>query len=371
MKKIFVYLFALLLSCCLAFAQAEAAPLTVDDLVAFCDDLLALALTEEPEQGELDEETELYCFDFGSYLLYAAEDTLTADTRVLRADVYGLSDALPALHGVTPGMTLADVLAAFPLDNTDLHGSYEQAALYIDDDGGETLRLGWLFRAGSHVDLVEHELYIATEDAAEYCWAAFSLIDNRVDSVSVRLNAPAEPQQRADALEALSALQEENAYAPYQVQEPQALAREDLFFGPIDFVSANADALIAFLGEPQADTWEELNELNLRILEWEDVTAVLAYDAEKQNNSLMGIQVYGEALEGPRSLHMEDSVDSVLARLPQESRENADAAGVYGLMDAPEDGLRLQYAVPLEDMNAVLSLDFLDGRLILITCAYE
>ena len=363
MKKYIALFFALLLTCCCGLALAEE-PLEAEEVRAFCERALAYALTLEPVEAE-DIGSGFYSFVFDGVALVCTGDTLTEDSDVVYAEVYGGEETLCDARGIVPGSLFEDALAAYPLDNPGLTGAYDEAALYISGVLPDPVRCGILARDGSRPAAIQHSLYTVDGDAAEVWSVGFLFEDGAVDSVYAGVQADTADGVRECVAQA-SALQENRAYSAYRAEEPEPLAREDLLFvnrgGRLDFVGAGEDALTALLGSPEADTWEQEDGAYLRTLEWEGVTAALRYDAQKQNGRLVSLLVYGDALEGPRGLHMNDTIESALDRFPEMAE---------GDLAVGEQSVTAAFTASLEDGGAVaLTLDFVDGLLYVITCAY-
>ena len=375
MKKLFALLFAALLLCCCASALAES-PVTVDELANFWDSLLVSALEQEAVEPEVDEDG-LYVFEFDQITLVCADETLSENSRVQYAELRGGIESLADGRQIDPGSTLRQLLAAYPLDNINLSGSYDEFVLYISGALPDAVQYAVGQREGSHVLQVEHDIITPDGSEAEHCFIGYTLENNIVTHVYSGVLRETLAEAQLD-VEDCASLQEKREYSAYTAQQPEPLAREDLLFagrrGVIDFVGATAADLTGVLGQPDADNWEEANGLFVRTMEWEGVTAALAYDAQKEQNALAALQVYGDALEGPRGVHMNDTVDDVLARFPQEDGDLLYGDGQnapYGLLDVSEDGLYLQFAVQAEELTAVLSLDFVDDALWVITCEYK
>ena len=124
MKKLFALLFAALLACCFASAVAES-PLTVDELTNFWDSLLSSALEQEAVEPEEDEEG-LFVFEFDQITLVTPDETLSKDSRVRYAELRGGMESLTDGREIGPGSALSELLAAYPMDNVNLSGSYDE-----------------------------------------------------------------------------------------------------------------------------------------------------------------------------------------------------------------------------------------------------
>lgn len=370
-KLLFVLVIALLLS--LTALADDAAPLTVDELMGFCDAAVEDVLARAPVTGQ-EAEDGGYVFDYGDLRIYTPDSSFTADSRVTGVELLGENEDLDAPRGVALGSTLYELLPAYPLDNENLAGDYDGVVLYISGLLPGTVNVGYAVRDGARVSLVVYETYTPDGERAEVCGVQYSLEDNTVLSVRVLLNARELSLDDAqEELDVLAALQEKNEYRVYRSDDPTPLAREDLTFGPIDFISATADSMTAALGVAESDTWENDSEGLLRILQWEGIQAIFHYDAQRGNEQLALLDIYGEKLEGPRNLHMNDDIESVLGRFPHENPigvlygdgENAP----YGLLELNDGGASIVYAVEVEEGAVLLSLTFVGDRLADMTCS--
>lgn len=374
MKKIV----SLLIACVLALgclpAFGEDAYLTAEEIQDYCDSLLQTALTLPPVSPEETEDGG-WCFDFGSFALYSEDQALTADSAVILAELLPGEDNLRDMRGIGPGSTAREVLAAYPLDNEDLAGTYEEAVLYINGIAPDTVRVGSIVRNGSHILLIDHTVYTPSDAQMQAASALYTLENNQVVAVQLIPSMETDsPEDMQEEIFRMSELQEQREYSVYRAETPTPLAREDLTFGPIDFLSAVDADLIAVLGAPDSDIWEEEENGYLHTLQWEGVQAILRCDAQKQNAALQYLQIYSERLEGPRCIHMEDSMETVLALFPQEGEGDVlygdgDNAPT-GVVSYGPEAVSVLYAAEAEDDQVALKLDFVDDALWVITCMY-
>lgn len=374
LKRIMPLLIACLLAACSLSALAEDAWLTADEVRAYCADLLNKALALEPVAPQ---EAEIggWRFDYGDFALYSPDEALTAASAVTMAELLPGEETLTDMRGLGPGSDARELLAAYPLQNADLSGRYDEAALYLDGSLPGEAHAGSAVRSGSHLLLAVHRTFTAQAGRVTECSALYTMENNRVTAVQLMPDADAGSLEEArEELDRLAALLEERSYTAYQAETPTPLAREDLTFGPIDFVSATEADLTAALGRADSDTWETEEDGYQRTLEWEGVQAVLRYDAEKKNPSLRLLQIYSERLEGPRGIHMDDTMADVMALFPQEGEGDV----LYGDGDHAPTGvinygaqeISLLYAAEVEEEQAALKLDFVDDALWVITCLY-
>ncbi|MBQ7454871.1 MAG: hypothetical protein IJS53_00390 [Clostridia bacterium] len=372
MKKIFALLLSamLLLSCLPALGEEESLPLTAEEIASVCEGLLSEALERAPLAAEKQDDG-LWHLDYGDFVLYTPDETLTGASPVAAAELTYRPDA----RGISAGSSLDALLAAYPLDNALLTGAYDEVTLYISGLLPETVSAGCAVRTGSRVLVLEHLVYAAEGDEATLSSVVYTLEGNTVVAVlwqpAVAVMSLPEAQSEIDRL---AALQEENEYSMYRSDAPDAMAREDLTFGSIDFVSAGVQEVTAFLGEAQSDTWAQDGENWLRVMQWEGAQAIFQYDAARKNATLQLVQVTGDLLEGPRGVRVDDTLESVAARFPQEGDgivlygdgENAP----YGRIDFSETGVYLVYAAAVEDGTVLLALTFVGDRLADITCTW-
>ena len=374
MKKFLSLLIVCVLSLACCAALAEDAYLTAQEVQAYCDSLLQTALSL-PQPAPQASEDGAWAYDYGAFILYSEDQTLNADSVITLAELVPGEDNMTDMRGIGPGSTAREALAAYPLDNPDLAGTYDEAVLYISGILPAEVRAGSIVRSGSHILLIEHTVYTANGAQTTAANVLYTLENNQV--IAVQLIPALDVGDLEDArqeIARLSELQEQREYSVYRAEEPTPLAREDLAFGPIDFISATEADLIAALGTPDSDLWEEEENGFLHTLQWEGVQAILRCDAQKQNPVLAYLQIYSERLEGPRGMHMEDSMETVLALFPREGEGDVlygdgDNAPT-GVISRGSEAISVLYAAEVEEEQVLLKLDFVDDALWVITCMY-
>ncbi len=368
MKKLFV----LLLVLCLAFTvpvSAEEALLSREKAAEFAYGLLEKALSAQAVDPAEDEQGG-YRFSFDGFSVIAAENTLSAESRILAVEVTGQDIAVP--RGVGPGSSLEDLLYAFPLDNASLTGAWDEAVLYIRGSLPAEVQAAVVQRDGSRISQVEYDLYSADGSEAVLTCLRFALEQDTVVSLRADLDIALSYNDAVQELDRLSSLQEDHSYTAYREKEPAPLAREDLLFGPVDFVSADGPGLVSLLGSPSADTWEEAENGWLRTMEWEGLQVVLACGSRQDPGTLALLSLYGGSLEGPRGIRIDDTLNSVLSRLPAGDGTLLYGDGQempYGILTEGAEGPSLQLGIPVEDGQVQLTLDFVDGLLWVMTCS--
>ena len=396
MKKSFALLLACLMLCpCLALAEGAPGPLTKEEVDAYLSELGPLvAAMPDLEIIENGDGTSVVEFPGGSIIIEGAE--MSADARVLNARVE--TYALPGLR-VNVGATLSEVLAAYPNDNDSLFGSYYEATLYVSGEKPE-VSLGYVFRDGQRAEDVVHDTFFWGENSAHVCDVTYHMEDNMVCYMVVDSAFWEQDPEELDGLVADSArMQEVNEYFAYPSSENgetlAPLEREDLSFRTLiaeayenaifDFIDLNYvpqleefgdpyDQMIDVFGMPQVDEWtEDSTGEKLRILQWDGVSLVLVYDAQKNFLHVDSLTVNKNVCEGPRGVRIGDLMDAVLFRFRhvEEFRDDGTVLlygdGVdypYGRMTYSPGSAEVVYALAVgQDAHVLWSLTFIDGRL--------
>lgn len=376
MKKLLATLLTLMLLCGALPVMAESELLTVDEMLAFCDTLLSDALTLSPVAAQAHEDGG-YVYQYEEYALYSPDSVLTADSRITGVALSNVDALVADMRGIAPGHTLDALLEVYPLDNESLQGTYHEVVLYMAGLLPGTVNVGRAVRDGSHMLVVEHTVYTTEGENVEKCCMVYTLENNVVIAVQLMLDVQDMTLNVAqEELDALSALQEENAYRVYASSTPEALTREDLSFSGLDFLTVTPESAVMLLGSTVSDTWAQDGEGFMRSMQWQDVQLVFSYDGQKNANQLILLQVYGEGVEGPRNLHLGDSPESVTARFERAYNEGALLYGngetaPYGKYETRDDGsVYILYAAQVEEETVLLALTFVDNELVDMTCTY-
>lgn len=376
MKKLLAALLSLVMLCCMLPAMAESAALTVDEMLAFCDTILADALAQPPVSAAAYEDGG-YVYQFEEYALYSPDSTLTADSRITGVELSNVDALVADMRGIAPGHTLDALLEVYPLDNEHLQGTYSEVVLYMAGLLPGTVNVGRAIRDGSHMLVAEHTVYTAEGENVEKCCMVYTLENNTVIAVQLMLDVQDMTLNEAqEELDALSALQEVNEYSVYASATPEALNREDLSFSGLDFLTVTPDSALTLLGSAASDTWAPNGDGFMRSMQWNDVQLVFSYDSQKANSRLMLLQVYGENVEGPRNLHLGDSPESAMARFERAYNDGAILYGdgesaPYAKYETRADGsVYILYAAQVENETVLLALTFVDNELVDMTCTY-
>ncbi|MBR5231344.1 MAG: hypothetical protein IKW00_03745 [Clostridia bacterium] len=374
MKKLLAAVLSLVMLLSLSPVCAQEDVPTVDELLAFCDEILSDALKQSPVSPEPAEDGG-YVFTYEDYAVYSPDAALTEESRITGVDLFNPDALTEDLRGMAPGYPLSSLLSAYPLDNENLRGTYGEAVLYIRGLLPGTVNVGRTVRNGSHMLIVEHTIYNADGENVEKCCVLYTLENNFIIASQVMLSVQQMTLDEAHAeIENLSLLQEKDEYRVYTAENPEAFTREDLSFSGLDFLTVTPQSALDTLGGALSDTWAQDGSGYIRSMQWNDVQLVFSYDAQKSTSSLELLQVYGDGVEGPRNLHIGDSALSVMNRFERTNLEGAVLYGdgenaPYGKFHVREDGsLYLLYAAQVEDETVLLALTFVDDQLVDMTC---
>lgn len=374
MKKLLAAALSLIMLLSVLPVFAQESVLTVDELLTFCDEILSNALKQSPLSAEPAEDGG-YVFTYDEYAIYSPDAALTESSRVTGVDLHNPDAMLSDMRGIAPGYTLSALLDAYPLDNENLHGTYDEAALYIRGLLPGAVNTGRAVRSGSHMLVVEHAVYNADGENVEKCCVVYTLENNFVIAAQIMLDVQEMTLEDAqEEIESLSLLQEKNEYSVYTAENPEAFTREDLSFGGLDFLTVTPQSALDALGSALSDTWAQDGSGYIRSMQWNDIQLVFSYDAQKSAAALELMQVYGEGIEGPRNLHIGDSALSVMDRFERTNLEGALLYGdgvnaPYGKFQVRDDGsLYLLYAASVEEKTVLLALTFVDDQLVDMTC---
>ena len=377
MKKLIALLLALLMivSCCGAFAETveaeESAPLTREELEIYLDSLRPVALEDEGLSVATYDDGSTFA-DFSGGVLQIADETLTDSTAVLSALLYE-EQADP--RGMYLGATLDEVLAAYPNDNPLLSGSYYDAVLSISGDKPE-IAVAYLLRDGQRVNTIAYSVYSWQPDGVEIWGVYYTLNQGIVNSIFVGSSGVMTEEDALEELHGISEMQEISEYFAYpaSMDDGEGLApfqREDLNLGRFgetvsDFLDLDAEAMIAAFGPAPVDEWtEDSDGTFLRLLQWDGVSLLLNYDAQKQFIAVDTLTINDDVLDGPRGVRVGDILDSVIFRfrhgdtfvdgstLSLYSDGQTQPYG-YGVLNYSPESAELSYAFDLEDGRSIV-----------------
>lgn len=380
MKKLIALLLALVMSLGCALAQPvesdEIPPLTYEELEIYLSRLAkeVLAVEKGLVSTTVNEENEtVVSFPGGSMRI--ADETLSENTAILSVH---LEPGAACPRGLKVGDSLADLLAAYPNDNPSLHGTFYDAALYTADEKPEA-KAGWLLRDGQRAKEAVHAVYHWTEDGVIYCGVSYTLDRDAIIAIDLfGMDSRMEEQAALAELADVAAMQENSEYFAYPTSmDGSTLApfeREDLSFANLDILDLTVEMATEALGSSPVDEWQlDSTGEYLRLKQWDDVSILFLYDANKQFIRMDSITVSGDSIEGPRGVRVGDMMDSVMYRF-RHSEGSALENGIalygdgqnapYGILSYGETTATLTYTLALDNEQTVIwHMTFVDNQL--------
>lgn len=324
-----------------AFAHAQAGALSAAEMTTWLDSLWARLQNEvvqnDPETS-FDETAAaqwMYIYDFAIADLY--EKMEEADENPI-AEVELLTDGAACPRGITVGMPLDAVLAAYPNENPDLSGTTSYAALYTVEDGG-TYGWGWIMRQNQLVSAVEYAVSVPVQgmDGYRQVYTLLYIIDKDMVS-SIRaggFDALVTTEESQASLQSMKELMTDDSYLPTVMADAADLSADTLTVASLPFLTTSVDALVAALGAPLDDSINDRQ--TVRTVTYEDILieAMGGVDAWK----LEAVLVTGDTVEGPGGIRVGDTMAFVLERLGPGDTEDGlmydftdDAGNSYILM---------------------------------------
>ena len=343
MKKLISLLLCLMLlvPAALAADREESAPLSYEELKIYLATLPAIALQNPVTHQENEDGTVTASTDVGR---------LTIDTATLKESSV-VSEAVLSVHqegprGLYLGDTLEMLLDTYPNDNPELGGTYFDAALYITGEKPEVV-CGYLLRDGQRVTQVTHVIYHWQEDGSVIrCGAEYKLDQGCITGIRVFgmkdvIDEATAMQEIADCAE----MQEINEYSAYPLSiagdEVAPFVREDLYFSGLDLLELTYDEAIAVLGDSPVDDWTEDSTGDLmREKQWDGISLIFNYDAQKRFKNLDSLKINSDVIEGPRGVRVGDAMETVIYRfLHDQGGTNESGILLYGDGENPPYGI--------------------------------
>lgn len=385
MKKLIALLLTLALllsaSALAEVEEEESAPLTREEIEMYLDALAQAARQADTLTVKPGNDTFGPSVTFAGGELRIADETFDESTAVLGA---ALAEDQADPRGLYLGSSLDEVLRAYPNDNPSLAGSYYDAALYIHGEKPE-VTAGYVSRLGQTVVSAEHLVYSWREDGVAVSSIRYLFAKGIAVQIDVALDYEIVAEDVALAeIRDVADMQESSEYFayPHSADNGEALVpfeREDLMLTVLgqsaaDFLDLNAETAIAAFGPAPVDEWtEDSDGAFLRLMQWEGVSLLLKYDAQRSFIAVDSLTVNDMVLDGPRGVRVGDTLDSVICRFRHgDLVPSADTVILYGdnqeapfgvLAYSPE-GAEVTYALSLEDgRNVVWHLTFAAGEL--------
>lgn len=377
MKKLISLLLALLLAAGAALAEPvadESAALTYEELDLYLTALAGEALASGKATAAAGENGGTDISYYGG-TMRIADEQLGENTAVLSA-VLSADTACP--RGLKLGDSLDQLRAAYPDDNADLRGSYFDAALYVTGEKPEA-SAGWLLRDGQRVTEVTHCVYHWQEDGVARCGMRYTLDQATIVGIEIfGLDSLMEESEALEQLAEVSDMQEVNEYFAYPTSIDGStllpFEREDLAFAGMDFLDLTVEMAVEALGSAPVDEWsQDSTGEYLRLRQWDGVSILFVYDANKQFVRVDSMTINADILEGPRGVRVGDWMDSVMYRF-RHGEGGTMATGIalygdgetapYGVLAYSEETATLTYTLALDDGKTVIwHMTFVGARL--------
>lgn len=382
LKKILCWMLCLvmMLSCVSALADVQGDMLSEEEVLTWVGNYLHLAeestlLNNPHDEDALTEDGYAFVYDFGTF--YYDTPDLT-ETSVLLGFVL-LDGEYPGPRGTEVGVEAQLVMDAFRNQNEELVGNYHTAVLYFDGTNA-----GQVLRDGQRVQGVQYAVY-GQEKAIGL---TFTVEEGLVSAIRAwGLNGAYDAQLLADEVEEIT--QASNAVDYRRVPSSEdgsqlsVFGREDLSLNGMDLTTLTPEQAENVMGQVLEDVWMEDDEAGyLRTIGFVDCQMIFSYDKEKENPTLVMLEVSDDGMEGPRGVRVNDTLTSVLCRFRHgEGEFDGTAEVLYGAVDQASSGMAeyamdgsaiLRYAQTLEDgRTAMLIVTFqqLKASDILLTLA--
>lgn len=376
MKKLISLLLALLLATGAALAEPateESATLTYEELEMYLTVLAEKAIASGDAQTVSDGSGVSVAFSGAT--LRIADEKLSENTAVLGAV---LNPDTECPRGLKAGDPLTELLAAYPNDNQTLSGTYFDAALYVSGEK-PVVTAGWLLRDGQRVTEVTHCVYHWLEDGVARCGVRYTLDQGMITGIEVfGLDSRIEESEALKEINEVADMQEISEYFAYPQSEDGSqlspFEREDLSFAGMDFLDLTVEMATEILGSSPVDEWtQDSTGEYLRLKQWDGISILFVYDANKQFLRVDSLTVNDDVLEGPRGVRVGDWMDSVLFRF-RHSEGGTQESGIvlygdgqnapYGVLAYGDETTTLTYTLALDaDKTVIWHLTFVDAKL--------
>lgn len=384
MKRMLVILMVLfLLQVSFALAGEQPGYLSVEELKGFTEGLIAKALQDKLEVARTPDG--LAALGDG-YTLYLTSEDLSWDSllsgAVLTGDVHD-AEPLAGPRGLRAGVSLADVLAAYPSDNAVLAGTPSNAVLYISGALPEAVQIGLVTREGQTVSLVEHSIYQGMDGGVMHMGLQYTIQNDA--AVAIRYFGGGDLlslEEAQENLRTLAQLQEENSYFAYGTKDQGPLEREDLRVAGLDFIELTPEAAIAQLGEAvHEERVKDSTGDELRVMQWDGAEITFVYDRDGKFIRADRVSLNSPGIEGPRGLSVGTSLQDAVSRFTREAGDTGAVSGTlygdgekqvapYGRLVADKQSAQLYYATAYEGRTILLSCEFIDETLVALSVSY-
>ena len=374
MKKLLVWMLALMLLVPQAFAQEEMAPLTMEELNRWTESLVSRAIGDKLEVKQAEQG---FIWEGRGYSLSAEGKDLSDDTTLTGAVIDDESIEVEGLTGprnLIVTVAAGAVLDAFPNDNPDLKGSKDRAVLYLRGTLPDQVMTGVIYRNGQDISMLEYSVYTKSGDSVDKAGVVFTAQNGLVTAIRYFGGEQVPLAEAEQYLASLSDLQEKGEYFAYNTVSPTPMQREDLVIGGLDFLDMTPEDAENVLGKPVAEEkLEDSNGQTLVTKQWNDIFITFSYKDDTFLRTESAV-VHG-VLQGPRGVSIGETMLMVLGRFENKAESlnrervslygSADnASEPYGQLDQQNGAQTLYYSVPLSDGSVLFTASFMGESLV-------
>lgn len=373
MKKLLAFLLCCMMILPAALAETDAnPPLTFEEIEMY----KATLLDELKTNG-----CEITANEKGNYLALSGLGDITISTDAIKDDTHILGARLSVnqacLRGLKVGDTMEMIFQVYPNDNPTLQGSYYEATLCIFDNGTETCR-GYALREGQRVSEIAYVVYNVQADGIVKTGVRYVMDQGYIQQIDLfTAEEMLTQEEMKEEITTAALIQEETEYHAYLSSQDGSVldpfCREDLAFSGLDFYTLTPEDALSVLGSANVDEWNPDSDNSfLRTLQWDGITMVSKYDADKKFSTVYSFSITNDTFEGPRGLRVGDYFDTVLYRF-RHSEGSTVESGIllygdgenapYGKISYSQETNNISYTVDLDGEIATLYLTFRDDAL--------
>ncbi len=366
MKKTALVLVMLMMLALLLSAGADEEMLTCREVFAFLNEEVDEALAEEGavKEKQKDGTVNITCAHGVMWVEEGPENiqVLRMELSAGCEDMRGLYVPEMREEDTTIGTSAWDVLAAYPSQNQELYGTFEEAVIYHAEKDG----CYWWAQAERDGQRLISLTYAACEDG-NLATVVYAVDETAVTGITVTFSETPAEAELEEILNAMAQLEEENAYFAWPQSEDgtslEMMAREDLLIAGEDFLSLTRERAAALWGEPESTSQVQGTEQ----CAW---TGLQVGFTEGHATSVL---VEAEWVEGPRAIRCGDSLSSVIRRFRHGEGGYSEKGTLlygdgehapYALIDFGPDAESLVYGVEAGDEDVTVYLNFENMRLV-------
>ena len=365
MKKIICLAIILTIAAVFPAAAETVQPVTAEELSALLENVRTEALASELLNDPADEEAQSEdgtIFRYEAANIYASGTALTAETPVNALVIEGSEDSV--FRGLGIDSMLEDVLAAFPMENTDLAGTREAAVLYLrnTDQGGFVY--GRILRDGQRVTAAEYGEVLPAGNSFRCSAVTFSLQETLVTAIRVDgLNPDDGLIDAPYANEFYTELKELSGKSEYRAVKSSRIGTEltafdeaDLTFDGLTYLLLQPDTLP---GEPEQELADNEDGSWLLLCSGDGYEAVFSCDENGGNARILSFSIREDHLEGPRGVRLGDLFSEDFRRFRSGENEmkedltevlyGAEGTPPWGAASYSPDDMSLRYVTSTEE----------------------